>query len=81
MAKVYVSAVMNATLDQACSLLRDFDALGSSYHPFFEKSFIEDGRAGDQVNCVRNFTARDEGGVIRERLLALSDDEHRCRYV
>ena len=79
MTRVYVSAVMNATLDEAWSLLRDFGALGN-YHPFFEKSFIEDGKAPDQVNCVRNFTARDGGGVIRERLLALSDDEHRCRY-
>ena len=78
MARVYVSAVMNATLEQAWGLLRDFGALGN-YHPFFEKSFIEDGKPADQVGCVRNFKARD-GGVIRERLLALSDDEHRCRY-
>lgn len=79
MARVYVSAVMNATLEQAWSLLRDFGALGN-YHPYFEKSFIEDGQPADKVGCVRNFTARDGGGVIRERLLALSDDEHRCRY-
>jgi len=79
MARVYVSAVMNATLEQAWSLLRDFGDLGN-YHPFFEKSFIEEGRSADQVGCVRNFSGRDGGGVIRERLLALSDDEHRCRY-
>ena len=78
MARVYVSAVMNATLEQAWGLLRDFSALGN-YHPFFENSFIEDGRPADQVGCIRNFRARD-GGVIREKLLALSDDEHRCRY-
>lgn len=78
MARVYVSAVMNATLEQAWGLLRDFSALGN-YHPFFENSFIEDGRPADQVGCIRNFKARD-GGVIREKLLALSDDEHRCRY-
>lgn len=78
MARVYVSAVMNATLEQAWSLLRDFGALGR-YHPFFENSSIEDGRPADQVGCIRNFKARD-GGVIREKLLALSDDEHRCRY-
>lgn len=79
MAKVYVSAVMDATLVQAWSLLRDFGALGN-YHPFFRESFIEDGRPADQVGCVRNFKVRDGSGVIRERLLALSDDEHRCRY-
>lgn len=79
MARVYVSAVMNATLEQAWGLLRDFGALGN-YHPYFENSFIEDGKPADQVGCVRNFKGRDGGGVIRERLLALSDDEHRCRY-
>ena len=79
MTKVYVSAVMNATVEQAWSLLRDFGDLGN-YHPFFEKSCIEDGRPADQVGCVRNFRVRDGGGLIRERLLALSDDEHRCRY-
>ncbi len=79
MARVYVSAVMNATLEQAWGLLRDFGALGN-YHPFFERSIIEDGKPADQVGCVRNFRVRDGGGAIRERLLALSDDEHRCRY-
>jgi len=79
MARVYVSAVMNATLEQAWGLLRDFGALGN-YHPYFKNSFIEDSRPADQVGCIRNFTARDGGGIIRERLLALSDDEHRCRY-
>jgi hypothetical protein len=32
------------------------------------------------VGCVRHFTVRDGGGFLREELLALSDDEHRCRY-
>ncbi|RYX92179.1 MAG: SRPBCC family protein [Comamonadaceae bacterium] len=79
MARVYVSAVMNATLEQAWGLLRDFGALGN-YHPYFENSFIEEGKPADQVGCIRNFKGRDGGGIIRERLLALSDDEHRCRY-
>lgn len=79
MAKVYVSAVMNATLDEAWGLLRDFGALGQ-YHPYFENSFIENGQPADQVGCIRNFRGKGGGGLIRERLLALSDDEHRCRY-
>lgn len=79
MAKVYVSAVMAATLDQAWAYLRDFGGLGN-YHPYFENSFIEDGKPSDQVGCVRRFTVRDGGGLLREQLLALSDDTHRCRY-
>jgi hypothetical protein len=78
MTRVYVSAVMDATLEQAWSLLRDFGALGS-YHPYFEQSSIEGGGPSDRVGCVRNFRVRG-GGTIRERLLALSDAEHRCRY-
>ncbi|GAP38014.1 SRPBCC family protein [Piscinibacter sakaiensis] len=79
MARVYVSAVMDATLEQAWGFLRDFGRLGE-YHPFFRDAYIEDGRAADQVGCVRHFTVRDGGGFLREQLLALSDDTHRCRY-
>ncbi len=79
MARVYVSAVMNATLEQAWGYLRDFGRLGE-YHPYFTNSYIEDGRPADQVGCVRHFTVRDGGGFLREQLLALSDDTHRCRY-
>jgi hypothetical protein len=69
---------MDATLEQAWSLLRDFGALGS-YHPYFEQSSIEGGEPSDRIGCVRCFKVRG-GGTIRERLLALSDAEHRCRY-
>ena len=79
MARVYVSAVMNASRQEAWSFLRDFGALGN-YHPFFENSYIEDGKPSDQIGCVRRFTVRDGGGYLREQLQAQSDDEHRCRY-
>ena len=64
---------------RAGMVLRDFGRLGE-YHPYFEKSYIEDGKPADQVGCVRHFTVRDGGGYLREQLLALSDDTHRCRY-
>lgn len=79
MARVYVSAVMNASLEQAWGMLRDFGGLGN-YHPFFENSYIEDGLPADQVGCVRHFTVKDGGGYLRERLLELSDYDHRCTY-
>src|ERR1044071_6778900 len=79
MARVYVSAVMNATLEQAWAYLRDFGALGH-YHPYFQNSSILDGKSPDQVGCVRRFEVRDGGGYLLEQLLLLSDDEHRCRY-
>ncbi len=79
MAKVYVSAVMDATLDEAWGMLRDFGALGD-YHPFFRDSYIEEGKPADQIGCVRHFTVRDGGGHLRERLLELSDRDYRCTY-
>lgn len=78
MTRVYVSAVMDASLDEAWAFLRNFAGLGD-YHPFFANAFIEDGKPADQVGCIRRFDVR-SGGYVREQLLALSDDEHRCRY-
>lgn len=79
MARVYVSAVMDASLEQAWGMLRDFGDLGN-YHPFFENSYIEDGWPADRIGCVRNFRVRADGGLLRERLLELSDRDHRCTY-
>lgn len=78
MARVYVSAVMNGSIEQAWGVLRDFNGL-PDYHPFFASSFIEGGKPADQVGCVRNFRSHD-GGQIREELLTLSDREHVCCY-
>ncbi|GGK20914.1 SRPBCC family protein [Salinarimonas ramus] len=78
MAKVYVSAVIDAPIEEAWAVLRDFNAL-PRYHRFFARSEIEDGLPSDRIGCVRNFHTHD-GGHIRERLLTLSDREHRCCY-
>ncbi len=78
MTRVYVSAVMPITLEQAWSVLRDFNGL-PNYHPFFARSEIEGGKPADQVGCVRHFHDHD-GNFIREELLTLSDREHRCCY-
>lgn len=78
MTRVYVSAVMPITLEQAWGVLRDFNGL-PNYHPFFARSEIEEGKLSDQVGCVRHFHDHD-GNFIREELLTLSDREHRCCY-
>ncbi|HHX89833.1 MAG TPA: SRPBCC family protein [Paracoccus sp.] len=78
MARVYTSAVIDAPLEKVWEVLRDFNAL-PRYHRFFAKSEIEGGLPSDQIGCVRNFYTHD-GGHIRERLLTLSDREHRCCY-
>ena len=78
MQTVYITAVIDAPLEQAWAVLRDFNAL-PRYHRFFAKSEIEDGLPSDQIGCIRNFENHD-GDRIREQLLTLSDRDHSCCY-
>jgi len=78
MPRVYVSTVLPAPVAEVWRLIRDFNAL-PAWTPFVRDSRIEGGMRPDQVGCIRNFTLRD-GGVIRERLLALSDYDMACSY-
>lgn len=78
--RIYVSAVMDAPLAAVWAVLRDFDGL-PSYNPrLFSTSHIEDGLPADRIGCVRNFRTLDGTGLIRERLLTLSDRDHVCAY-
>jgi hypothetical protein len=70
MNKVYYSTVIDQTADRVWSVIRDFN----SYPVWVEginESHIEDGRAGDAVGAIRNFSNGD--ARIRQRLLAHSD--------
>jgi hypothetical protein len=78
MAKIFTSSVINAPIDEVWAKIRDFNAL-PAWHPIIADSQIENGEPSDKVGCIRNFNLTD-GGNIRERLLALSDDEHLCTY-
>jgi len=78
MVQVYVSSVIDAPADAVWSRIRDFNAL-PQWHPGIADSRIENGEAPDKVGCVRNFHTND-GGLIRERLLALSDYDYSCTY-
>jgi hypothetical protein len=77
-AKVYVSAVIPAAAEAVWAVVRDFNAL-PDWTPFVADSRIEGGGPSDRVGCVRNFHLKD-GGLIRERLLALSDAPMSCTY-
>ena len=78
MPKVYVSCVINAPAAEVWRVIRDFNGL-PNWTPFVAESRIEHNVPSDQVGCIRNFRLRD-GGVIRERLLALSDYDLSCTY-
>ena len=78
MIQVYTSSVIDATADDVWSRIRDFNAL-PIWHPSIADSRIENNQPSDRIGCVRFFHLRD-GGLIRERLLALSDYDFTCSY-
>ena len=78
MANVYTSSIIDAPASRVWEAIRDFNAL-PAWHPVVADSRIEGGAASDQVGCVRAFRLND-GGFIRERLLALSDYDYCCTY-
>jgi Polyketide cyclase / dehydrase and lipid transport len=76
--QIYVSSVIDATPDNVWSRIRDFNAL-PQWHPIVADSRIENNQQSDRVGCIRHFHTRD-GGMIREKLLALSDYDFTCVY-
>jgi hypothetical protein len=76
--RVYTSSVIDAAADVVWSRIRDFNAL-PVWHPGIADSRIENSEPSDRIGCIRHFHTRD-GGMIRERLLALSDYEFSCTY-
>jgi uncharacterized protein YndB with AHSA1/START domain len=79
MARAHASSVINAPIEQVWARIRDFNGL-PGWHPGVARSEIEGGAPADQVGCVRHFALKD-GGVIRERLLEMSDLGHHYSYV
>jgi len=79
MIKVYRSAIIHAAADKVWRLVRDFNSL-PKWHPAIATSEIEGGRASDTVGCVRRFTRRSDGGLLRETLLSLADDTRTLTY-
>ena len=78
MVQVYASSVIDASADTVWSRIRDFNGL-PLWHPAIADSRIENNQPPDRVGCVRHFHLRD-GGMIREKLLALSDYDYSCSY-
>jgi len=76
--RIFTSSVLNAPVEDVWAKIRDFNGL-PDWHPAIAESRIEDDLPSDQVGCIRNFNLQD-GGNIREQLLALSDSDHSCTY-
>jgi hypothetical protein len=78
MVRIYISSVIDAGADNVWARIRDFNAM-PLWHPAIADSRIENQEPPDRVGCIRHFHTRD-GGLIRERLLALSDYDYSCSY-
>ena len=78
MVRVYVSTIIDAAAENVWARVRDFNAL-PQWHPGIADSRIENSDPSDRIGCIRHFHTRD-GGMIRERLLALSDYDYSCVY-
>jgi hypothetical protein len=76
--RIYVSSIIDASADTVWARIRDFNGL-PLWHPAIADSRIENQQPADRVGCIRHFHTRD-GGMIRERLLALSDYDFSCTY-
>jgi len=79
MTKVFVSAVIDATVEKVWAKMSDLNGL-PEWHPRFSRSHIEGGLRSDTVGCIRNFDIAGGGGTIRERLLTLSDADYTMTY-
>jgi Polyketide cyclase / dehydrase and lipid transport len=78
MTKIHESSVIAAPVQLVWDYVRDFNSL-PKWFPGVTDSHIEPAVAANQPGCIRNFGL--EGGPrIRERLIALSDQEHVCDY-
>jgi len=78
MARAMRSAVIGAPIDDVWKTIRPFDGL-PAWHPLCPDTQIENGESPLAVGSVRNIEQTD-GQHFRERLLALSDAEHRQTY-
>lgn len=72
---VYASGLITASREDIWQRIRDFNAL-PAWHPAIASSELE-GEPG--VGVVRHFHLQD-GGELREKLLALSDQDFSCSY-
>ena len=76
--KIFYSVVIPASIERVWLTIRDFNDF-PSWHPEVHDSSVEDHRPSDAVGCVRSLYLKG-GGHFRERLLALSDHEHKFTY-
>lgn len=78
MVQVRQSTIIDAPIDEVWDILRDFNG-HDRWHPAIASSHIEGNEPATRVGAVRNFRLQD-GSLLREQLLSLSDQNRSLRY-
>jgi NADPH:quinone reductase-like Zn-dependent oxidoreductase len=78
MVKIRQSTIIDAPVEAVWDILRDFNG-HDRWHPAIAASHIEGNEPSTRIGAVRNFRLQD-GSMLREQLLSLSDKDHSLRY-
>jgi hypothetical protein len=78
MANIFISTVIDAPVSAVWLKIRDFNAL-PQWNPAIATSSLENNDPSDRIGCIRNLTLQN-GGKIREQLIALSDLDYSFSY-
>lgn len=78
LSKVQVSSVIYASTKKVWDKIGDFNSL-PDWFPSVISGHIEENKSSNQIGCIRVYT-REDGLVIRERLLSLDERGLRCTY-
>ncbi|HSH43696.1 MAG TPA: SRPBCC family protein [Arenicellales bacterium] len=78
MVRVRRSTVIDAPVSAVWEVLRDFNG-HDRWHPAVAASTLEEASRTDEIGAVRHFRLT-TGERLREKLLSLSDRQHRFRY-
>ena len=78
MTNVIYSTVLDIPAGKAWEIVRDFGGL-PKWFPFVSKSVLRDGARPTEIGAVRDNTV-DQGAIISERLVELSDRARQIAY-
>lgn len=78
MTSICYNAVVDAGSAHTWSVIKQFGGI-SLWHPAIHESVIESGGPDGLVGCIRRLTLQG-GAVLRERLLAIDDDQLSFTY-
>lgn len=78
MPSVHYNAMIDSRAKRVWTVLKQFGGI-SQWHPAIPESLIENSQPDGLVGCIRRLTL-ENGGILRERLLAMDDSQLSFSY-